>query len=113
LSATVRQYRKRLDYKWNAIRPFFREPNPLPLSQEEIERVRREVQIIHYNGWLKPWSYFSDHPRKSEYEKYLRMTEWRDSFPTDRTTMNMIRKFVSRFTPQRAKKILKAITSKP
>jgi hypothetical protein len=55
--------------------PFFREPLALPLDRAEIEAIRRNAQIIHFNGGSKPWSYFCDHPRRAEYEKYLRMTE--------------------------------------
>ena len=100
--------RKRLEYKWNAIWPFFREPLALPLPRAEIEAVRREARIIHFNGWSKPWSYLSPHPRKAEYEKYLRLTEWRDFVPPDRTPMNRLRKGASVVLPKGVKKLLRA-----
>jgi lipopolysaccharide biosynthesis glycosyltransferase len=101
--------RKRLDYKWNAISPFFREPCALPLTRAEIESVRQDARVIHFNGSLKPWSYFCDHPRKFEYEKYLRMTEWRDFVPADRTVLNRIRKRLSAILPEKTKTVLKAL----
>ena len=98
---------KRLDYKWNVIRPFYREPLLLPLAREEIEAIRRDVRIIHFNGGLKPWSYFCDHPRQAEYQRYLRMTEWRDYVPPDRTPLNMLRKGISTILPNPVKSRLK------
>jgi lipopolysaccharide biosynthesis glycosyltransferase len=107
LNACFHASRKRLDYKWNATWPFFQEPLSLPLARDEIELIRREARIIHFSG-LKPWSYFCDHPRKADYERYLRMTEWRDFIPADRTVANMLRKQVSAILPAKAKLLLKA-----
>jgi lipopolysaccharide biosynthesis glycosyltransferase len=100
---------KRLAYKWNAIGPFYREPLALPLSRAEIEAVRREAIIIHYNGSWKPWSYFCDHPRRDEYNRYLQMTEWRDYVPPDRTPVNRIRKKISAILPSSLKRKLKTV----
>jgi lipopolysaccharide biosynthesis glycosyltransferase len=110
LNACFHDRRKRLDYKWNAIRPFFREPIALPLSRDAIETVRRDVRIIHYNGAVKPWSYFCDHPRKADYDQYLGMTEWRGAVPADRTPINILRRGVSRALPRSKKDIkMKAV----
>jgi lipopolysaccharide biosynthesis glycosyltransferase len=100
---------KRLDYKWNVIWPFYREPSELPLSRSDIENVRRDAVIIHFNGSSKPWSYFADHPRTTEYLKYLKMTEWRDFVPSDRTPINRLRKGVSLILPAPLKHLLKQI----
>ena len=108
LNAVFHHRTKRIGYEWNAIRPFFDEPTQLPLSQHELDEVRRDAIIIHFNGNLKPWSYFCDHPRRDEYTKYLRMTEWRDFVPPDRTPLNMVRKRVSRILPPEVKNVLKA-----
>jgi lipopolysaccharide biosynthesis glycosyltransferase len=107
LNACFSARRKRLDYKWNAIWPFFRDPIELPLSAAEIKRVRREALIIHFNGGLKPWSYFCDHPHQADYQKYLAMTEWRDFVPADRTPLNILHKHVSEFLPKDVKRLLK------
>jgi lipopolysaccharide biosynthesis glycosyltransferase len=65
--------------------------------------------IIHFNGSSKPWSYFSDHPRRDEYEKYLQMTEWHDYVPPDRTPLNMVRKGLSAILPDSVKGLLKMV----
>lgn len=111
LNACFGHRRKRLDYEWNVIWPFFREPLELPLSRAQIEAIRRDALIIHFNGASKPWSYFSDHPRTNEYRKYLQMTEWRDFIPADQTPMNMLRKGVSAALPSSVKRLLKQIVS--
>jgi lipopolysaccharide biosynthesis glycosyltransferase len=101
--------RKRLDYKWNTIWPFYGGSMKLPLSDAEIERVRREARIIHFNGLSKPWNYLCDHPCRDEYTKYLKMTEWHDFVPADRTLVNRLRKVVSAIMPERLKRPLKMI----
>ena len=108
LNACFYNRTKRLDYTWNVIRPFFHEPPTLPLSRHELEAICRKATIIHFNGGSKPWSYFCDHPRRAEYQKYLQMTEWRDFVPPDRTPLNRIRKGVSAVLPRGAKALLKA-----
>ena len=109
LNACFRGVTKRLDYRWNVIRPFFREPLALPLERAEIEAIREEALIIHFNGGSKPWSYFCDHPRRGEYEKYLRMTEWRDYVPPDRTPLNILRKMISGVLPEPVRHFLKSV----
>jgi lipopolysaccharide biosynthesis glycosyltransferase len=111
LNACFRGVTKRLDYRWNAIRPFFREPLALPLERAEIEAVREEALIIHFNGGSKPWSYFCDHPRRDEYDKYLRMTEWRDYVPPDRTPLNILRKAISGVLPDPVRGFLKSLAN--
>ena len=111
LNACFHSRTKRLDYKWNVISPFFREPLALPLERAEIEAVRREARIIHFNGGSKPWSYFCDHPRRAEYEKYLRMTAWQDYVPPDRTPLNRLRKGISAILPDPVKGLLKKVVS--
>ena len=101
--------RKRLEYKWNLIRPFFRDPPVLPLTEAELKKALQDAKIIHFNGSLKPWSYFSDHPRKGEYQKYLRMTEWRDYVPPDRTPLNILRKGVSSMLPHPLKDAFRTV----
>ncbi len=109
LNACFHDRRKRLDYQWNVVSSFFREPLALPLAREEIEAICRDARIIHFNSNPKPWSYFCEHPRKTEYEKYLRMTEWRDFIPPDRTALNRVRKWVSPILPGSLKEFLKTI----
>lgn len=108
LNACFHGCTKRFDYRWNVIWPFYREPIPLPLERGEIEAIRREARIIHFNGGSKPWSYFCDHPRREEYRRYLLMTDWRDYVPADRTLVNMLRKGISAALPGALKDLLKA-----
>lgn len=112
LNACFRSRTKRLDYKWNVICPFYREPLVLPLGRSEIEAIRRDARIIHFNGGSKPWSYFCDHPCRAEYDKYLRMTEWRNYVPPDRTALNMVRKGISAMTPDSVKRVLKMVVAR-
>jgi lipopolysaccharide biosynthesis glycosyltransferase len=112
LNACFHGCTKRLDYTWNVIRPFYREPLELPLGRAEIELIRREVRIIHFNGGSKPWSYFCDHPRRAEYQRYLRMTEWRDYVPPDRTLLNRFRKVISAILPGPVKGRLRAAATR-
>ena len=49
---------KRLDYKWNVIRPFYREPLVLPLARAEIETIRREARIHTLQRWLEAMELF-------------------------------------------------------
>lgn len=109
LNACFYDRTKRLDYIWNVTWSFFQSSIEVPLSAAEIQRVRRQARILHFNTSVKPWSYFCDHPLKGEYEKYLRMTEWRDFIPPDRTVLNKLRKAGSAILPKRAKKVLKKI----
>lgn len=111
LNACFYSRTKRLDYRWNVIRPFFHAPPTLPLEPSELMTICREARIIHFNGGSKPWSYFCDHPRRSEYRKYLRMTEWRDFVPADRTPLNRMRRTVSRILPPQLKAALKLAMS--
>jgi len=112
LNACFHACTKRLDYRWNVIGPFYREPLVLPLPRAEIEAIRREARIIHFNSDSKPWTYFCDHPRRAEYQRYLRMTEWRDYVPPDRTPLNRLRKGISAIMPDPIKGCLKAVISR-
>jgi lipopolysaccharide biosynthesis glycosyltransferase len=98
-----------LPYYWNMISPFYFLSHDLQLSPAELEAVRRDARIIHFNGDSKPWSYFSRHPRRAEYWKYLRMTDWRDFHPPDHTPANVVRKALSTIIPEPAKRLLKKI----
>jgi lipopolysaccharide biosynthesis glycosyltransferase len=113
LNACFHSRKKVLDHQWNAMWPFFlRRPTGLDLTTPEIDRVRKEARIIHFNGSLKPWSYFCDHPRKTEYIKYLKMTEWRNFTELDRTASNIIRKRILSVLPHKVKGFLRNLYSR-
>lgn len=106
LNAVLHDDRMALDHVWNVITPFYFPYHDLLLTAAEIERVRRQARIIHFNGASKPWSYFSQHPRGEEYWRYLRLTPWRDFTPADRTPLNRIRRVVSMLMPGWLRRLL-------
>jgi len=112
LNACLYKSKKRLDPKWNAVWTFFRDNEPVPLPRAAIEVLRRDARIIHFNHEIKPWSYFCEHPRQSEYYRYLRMTEWRDFVPPDRTMRNRLYKFAGAVLPARVKASLRSARRK-
>lgn len=109
LNACLHDRKTRLDPQWNAVWTFFQQTDPVPLPHADLEAVRREARILHFNNHPKPWSYFCAHPRKAEYEKYLRMTEWRDFVPPDRTPMNRLRKWAAAILPTSLKALLRKL----
>jgi lipopolysaccharide biosynthesis glycosyltransferase len=64
-----------------------------------VPRIQAGARIVHFNGASKPWSYFSRHPRRADYYKYLELTPWRDFTPPDRTVMNRLRRAASSLVP--------------
>ena len=48
--------------------------------------------LIHYSGPEKPWFYMSFHPKKVEYLKYLRVSEFKDYKFPDYNFKNIIKK---------------------
>jgi lipopolysaccharide biosynthesis glycosyltransferase len=109
LNACFHSRRKRLDYKWNVTWSFFQDDLSVPLDPMQIEAVRREAIIVHFNGWSKPWSYRCEHPHKADYQRYLKLTEWRGFIPQDRSVVNIARKVVSAVLPEKTKQGLKAL----
>jgi lipopolysaccharide biosynthesis glycosyltransferase len=99
----------KLPYYWNMISPFYFPFHDLQLSPAELDQARRDARIIHFNGDSKPWSYFSRHPRRAEYWKYLRMTDWRDFRPVDLTPANVVRKALSGIIPDPMKRLIKSL----
>lgn len=83
--------RLHLDTIFNAITPFFRANSGLPVSPDEIARVRREARIVHFTGQSKPWLFLCNHPRKADYLRFLGMTAWRDYRYPDRTALNVVK----------------------
>lgn len=82
----------RLDYVWNAISPFFKETHTLPLSEQEIARVKSAARIIHFNGKAKPWNYLSFHPHTKYYLQCVAKTEWRGFEPIGFSAKNFFKK---------------------
>lgn len=111
MNACFADRRARLDYKWNVIDPFFRNPSPLPMDQASVDKIQRQAVVIHYNGLSKPWNYLNAHPRRREYWNYLKMTEWRGYRPPDRTIGNIFREWTSLMLPKIFKDSIKSLLS--
>lgn len=101
-----------LDYIWNAISPFFKEVHSLSLSQSEIDRVIREVRIVHFNGTAKPWNYLCFHPYAKTYLGCVAKTEWRGFVPKDYSALNILKKRVIGFLGERRAGILSSLVRK-
>lgn len=68
--------------KWNFMQTFFMlEPSVVKRQKEELEKYIHNPCIIHYTASLKPWFIECEHPYKSEYWKYLKMTPWAERKP--------------------------------
>jgi lipopolysaccharide biosynthesis glycosyltransferase len=107
LNATLYAERMALDYVWNVISSFYFAYHDLRTSQAEIQRVRLGARIVHFNGASKPWSYFSRHPRRGDYYRYLRLTPWRDFRPADQTLVNRFRRAAGWVLPEFIKRRLR------
>ena len=81
-----------IDYIWNAISPFFREVNHLPLPKEEVLRVAKNARIVHFNGMGKPWNYLCLHPYAKYYMRCVSKTEWRGFRQSDYSVLNIFKK---------------------
>ena len=112
LNACLYDRRHPLPYIWNVIVPFYFNYHPLLISDAEIRATRRNARIIHFNGPSKPWHYLNRHPRRAEYWKYLRLTEWRDYVPPDRSVVNWGKRTVGPFVPDGMRRLLKKAISK-
>ena len=57
---------------------------------EDLECAIKDPVIIHYTCALKPWWKDCRHPYKSEWWKYLHMTEWKSYKPKYRYVNQLI-----------------------
>lgn len=72
-------------------------------STKDISTAKEEPIIIHFSGSSKPWHLLNNHPYKSLYWKYLRMTHYRFSLPADLTLLNMGRRMLPGFLKNKLK----------
>lgn len=86
LNATLYGRWRRCRPTWNAQEAFFRNlsASELGVTEEELVEARSNPRIVHFTGSCKPWSYYSQHPFKADYYKYLARTPWRGFQPSDR-----------------------------
>lgn len=70
---------KILPIKWNMVTFYFeRVPRIFDKYKCELKEARRNPGIVHFACPIKPWYKDCQHPYKSLYKKYLRMTEWKN-----------------------------------
>jgi len=111
LNACLYDRRRVLPYIWNMIAPFYFNYHPLGISNSDLQAARRNARIIHFNGPAKPWSYLSRHPRRADYWKYLRLTEWRDYRPVDKSLVNWGKRTFGPLLPEAVRGMLKKSVS--
>lgn len=107
LNACLYDRRLNLPYVWNVIAPFYFDYHPLGMSEEDRRDVTRRARIIHFNGPMKPWSYMSRHPRRADYWKYLKLSDWRDFQPADKSVLNWTKKYFGPLVPASVRAQLK------
>jgi lipopolysaccharide biosynthesis glycosyltransferase len=108
LNACFFTRRQSLSYIWNVISPFYFDYHPLGIDAEEVAAIRRDARIVHFNGASKPWSYMSRHPHRGDYLRYLKMSEWRDYVPPDRTVSNMLKRHITDVMPNGVKRVIES-----
>lgn len=94
LNGVVNGHWKMLPLKFNQQALIFEERHRdkcLCFSKIELKEAKENPVIIHYSGSSKPWHLKNEHPYKSLYWKYLRMTPFKKYFPDDLTVINVIR----------------------
>lgn len=85
---------------WKEISPLWnpRILNRILIQGEEkiykkMEVYRKDLSfLVHYSGPEKPWLYMSFHPKKNEYLKYLKISEFKDYKFPDYNIKNLIKK---------------------
>jgi lipopolysaccharide biosynthesis glycosyltransferase len=85
LNANLYDKRLVIEPKWNQLSPVFEVSKSTLLkiySLKELEELQHFPAIVHYSGSSKPWDYLNIHPFKSEYYKYLKLTNWKNFRPT-------------------------------
>lgn len=71
-----------ISLKWNFMQTFFMlEPSVVNRQKTELEKYIHNPYIIHYTAPLKPWFIECEHPYKSIYWQYLKMTPWSNRKP--------------------------------
>jgi lipopolysaccharide biosynthesis glycosyltransferase len=87
--------------KWKALSPCFNlqsamywiKEDAITYTQSDVSKCKANPVIIHYTGISKPWKFMDKHPRKKDYQKYLKLTPWKDFKPADASFANGLRKY--------------------
>ena len=103
----------KLHPRWNIISPFFfgarAYARRLGFSEKDLNDILANPALIHFTtcrGLSRPWIYWSRHPYKNEYYKYLRKTPWKSFTPTDKSIITLLRFLRRRTIPPLIRKQL-------
>ncbi len=102
----------KLHPKWNLCSKYFFQTNKVRKIRKDIDKVLAEPSIVHFSTWCgcsRPWLYWSKHPYKKEYYRYLRMTPWKGFTPVNKSKKTLIGYFRRRFIPKNTRRILDAL----
>lgn len=80
LNYILQDSKKWLPFRYNVLTYFYHKIGNVPIERSfwpEIRIAIRKPLILHYASAAKPWLYDCDHPYKSEFFRYLALTEWR------------------------------------
>ncbi len=108
LNAVIDGRWKKLPLKYNQQAVIFEkdyDANYNCFLTEELTEAKQSPVIVHYTGSSKPWHYGNKHPYKHLYLKYLSMTPYRYSLPTDLTALNVLKWMVPKFVKRKLKRI--------
>jgi len=88
--------------KWNQQTKFFEiKHHDTQYDEASFFESIHKPAIIHYTTSSKPWQYVNSHPYKSEYYKYLKLTEWRNFKVQDKNVKNFIKKVIIKISPSK------------
>ena len=85
INMVLNEKSKPLEYKWNVQDSFYRnaDRNRHP-NRLQLKEAKNKPSIIHFTGKIKPWDEFIYLPMAHLYLKYLEITPWKGSLPTNR-----------------------------
>ncbi|MDD5462568.1 MAG: glycosyltransferase family 8 protein [Methylococcales bacterium] len=116
LNAVIDGNWKKLPLKYNQQALIFEknfDDNYNCFTYEELSEAKQSPVIVHYSGSPKPWHFISKHPSKYLYWKYLRMTPYKYSLPTDLTPLNVLKWMVPEFIKRKLKQTFVGKLMKP
>lgn len=76
-------------------------------NKEELQEARTKPVIIHYTSGSKPWHFRNNHPYKSYYWKYLKMTPYRHAIYSDLRPAHLLKSMIPKDLKSAIKKVLK------
>lgn len=89
-----------LDYSWNH-HPQWKEKSIGDLFSKPHVPQAGGPHLAHFVGSFKPWNYLAQIEYGDEYWRHLKSTEFSDYIPPDKTPVNMIKKALKLFIPER------------